>query len=103
MKLEKGVPFTSQNLAAALQDDEGTFLCQIGGQNYIVEAQHGHSITNGPTPVGPRVPLVPQSYSGNPESWTITKLDSRAINFRQSSGSGETSGEFRSVRSQQAS
>lgn len=82
MKLEKGVPFTSQNLAAAIENDEGTFLCLHGGQAYIVEAQAGHSITSGPTPVGPRVAtLAPQMNSGA-EPWTITKLDDRPIGFR---------------------
>lgn len=82
MKLEKGVPFTSQNLAAALQDDEGTFICQHGGQSYIVEAQAGHSISSGPTPVGPRVAQLPQTVTANAEPWTITKIDDRAIGFR---------------------
>lgn len=83
-RLEKGVPFTSQNLAGALQDDEGTFLCQNGGQSYIVEAQAGHSISNGPTPVGPRVPQLPQAITTNPDPWIITKIDDRAIGFRAS-------------------
>lgn len=82
MKLEKGVPFTSQNLAAALQDDEGTFLCQHGGQSYIVEAQSGHSIVSGPTPIGPRVAQLPQTVTANSEPWTITKIDERPIGFR---------------------
>lgn len=82
MKLEKGVPFTSQNLAAAIQDDEGTFLCLHGGQSYIVEAMAGHSITSGPTPVGPRVASLAQPVNGGSEPWSITKLDDRAIGFR---------------------
>ncbi len=94
MNLEKGVPFTTINLANALQDDEGTYLCQHGGQSYIVEAQHGHSITSGPTPVGPRVAQLPQNISANAEPWTITKLDDRAIGFRYST-------EFSNQRRQQ--
>lgn len=81
MRLEKGVPFTSQNLASALQDDEGTFLCQHGGQSYIVEAQSGHSIVSGPTPVGPRVAQLLQAAQSN-EPWTITKIEDRPIGFR---------------------
>ena len=82
MKLEKGIPFTSQNLAGALQDDEGTFLCQHGGQSYIVEAQSGHSIVSGPTPIGPRVQQLPQPMTVTAEPWTITKINDRPIGFR---------------------
>lgn len=81
MKLEKGVPFASQNLAGALADDEGTFLCQHGGQTYLVEAQAGHSIASGPTPVGPRI-AVPQSLNATAEPWTITKINDKPIGFR---------------------
>lgn len=82
MKSEIGIPFVSLNLAGALQDDEGTFLCHNGGQSYIVEAAPGHSIVSGPTPVGPRVQQLPQNTAGSmAEPWTITKIDHKVLRF----------------------
>ena len=50
MKLQVNVPVSGLDLASLLQGEEGFFLCQNRGQNYITVAKAGHSIAFGPTP-----------------------------------------------------
>lgn len=70
--LQVGERTVALDLATALQGDEGTFLCQQGGQSYIAVAQHGHSITH-LKPVGRRfIEAAPVSMLQ--ESWTIEKI-----------------------------
>jgi hypothetical protein len=73
MKLQVGVTATALDLASALEGDSGTFVCQQGGQSYLVGAQEGHSISSGPTPFGVRVIEANVSQS-QPEPWKITKI-----------------------------
>ena len=42
MRLEIGTPISALDLASALDGDQGTFLAQSGGQNYLVVAAAGH-------------------------------------------------------------
>lgn len=78
MKMEIGVPVSSLDLAQATSGDQGTFLCQQGGQNFLLVAAEGHSIKYGPRPVGRRVQEVISS-NGSPEAWTITKISDSDI------------------------
>src|SRR5207302_4724771 len=43
------------DLASLLDGEQGLFLCQNRGQNYITVAKAGHSIAFGPTPIGKAV------------------------------------------------
>ncbi|PYL62235.1 MAG: hypothetical protein DMF24_04795 [Verrucomicrobia bacterium] len=52
MKLQINVPVSGLDLANLLQGEEGFFLCQNRGQNFIAVAKAGHSIAFGPTPIG---------------------------------------------------
>ncbi len=52
MKLEINVPVSGLDLANLLEGEQGVFLCQNRGQNYITVAKSGHSIAFGPTPIG---------------------------------------------------
>jgi len=85
MKLQIGVTATGLDLAAALDGDQGTFVCQQGGQTYLVGAKEGHSISYGPTPIGVRVIEANLSNSLSPEPWKITKIADNDITaqFRQ--------------------
>ena len=51
MKLEINVPVSGLDLASLLEGEQGLFLCQNRGQNYITVAKAGHSIGFGPTPL----------------------------------------------------
>ena len=51
MKLEINVPISGLDLANLLEGEQGLFLCQNRGQNYITVAKAGHSIAFGPTPL----------------------------------------------------
>ena len=44
MKLEINVPVSGLDLANLLEGEQGAFLCQNRGQNYITVAKAGHSI-----------------------------------------------------------
>jgi hypothetical protein len=55
MKLEINVPVSGLDLASLLDGEQGLFLCQNRGQNYITVAKAGHSIAFGPTPIGKAV------------------------------------------------
>ena len=52
MKLQINVPVSGLDLAGLLHGEEGLFLCQNRGQDYIAVAKAGHSIAYGPTPIG---------------------------------------------------
>ena len=73
MKLQINVPVSGLDLASLLQGEDGLFLCQNRGQNYITVAKAGHSIAFGPTPIG-RVIQEQISTSLGPEPWFVTKI-----------------------------
>ena len=52
MKLEINVPVSGLDLATLLEGEQGLFLSQNRGQNYITVAKSGHSIAFGPMPIG---------------------------------------------------
>ena len=73
MKLEINVPVSGLDLASLLEGEQGLFLCQNRGQNYITVAKSGHSIAFGPTPIGK--PIVEQlAASSGTEPWFVTKI-----------------------------
>jgi len=73
MKLEINVPVSGLDLANLLHGEEGFFLCQNRGQNYITVAKAGHSIAFGPTPIGRVIQEQPTARLG-PEPWVVTKI-----------------------------
>jgi len=73
MKLQINVPVSGLDLASLLQGEEGFFLCQNRGQNFITAAKAGHSIAFGPTPIGRGVIEQPSATLG-PEPWVVTKI-----------------------------
>ena len=73
MKLQINVPVSGLDLASLLQGEEGFFLCQNRGQNFITVAKAGHSIAFGPTPIGRGVIEQPTATLG-PEPWVVTKI-----------------------------
>jgi hypothetical protein len=73
MKLQINVPVSGLDLASLLQGEEGFFLCQNRGQNFITVAKAGHSIAFGPTPIGRGVVEQPSATLG-PEPWVVTKI-----------------------------
>ena len=73
MKLQINVPVSGLDLASLLQGEEGFFLCQNRGQNFITVAKAGHSIAFGPTPVGRGIIEQPSATLG-PEPWVVTKI-----------------------------
>jgi hypothetical protein len=73
MKLEINVPVSGLDLASLLDGEQGLFLCQNRGQNYVTVAKAGHSIAFGPTPIGKAIQEQPASTMG-PEPWFITKI-----------------------------
>src|SRR5947208_16011258 len=73
MKLQINVPVSGLDLANLLQDEEGFFLCQNRGQNFIAVAKAGHSIAFGPTPIGRGIIEQPSATLG-PEPWVVTKI-----------------------------
>lgn len=78
MRMQVGTPFQTLDLAQATEGDQGSYLCQQGGQNYLLVAAAGHSIKAGPIPIGRRVQeaLTPSSTS---EPWTITKISDQDV------------------------
>jgi len=74
MKLQINVPVSGLDLASLLQGEEGFFLCQNRGQNFITVAKAGHSIAYGPTPVGKAVIEAGPLNSISPEPWIVTKI-----------------------------
>ncbi len=73
MKLDINVPVSGLDLASLLHGEEGLFLCQNRGQNYITVAKAGHSIAFGPTPIGRGIQRQPSASLG-PEPWFVTKI-----------------------------
>jgi hypothetical protein len=73
MKLEINVPVSGLDLASLLDGEQGLFLCQNRGQNYITVAKAGHSIAFGPTPIGKAI-QEQMATSLGPEPWFITKI-----------------------------
>lgn len=73
MKLEINVPVSGLDLASLLDGEQGLFLCQNRGQNYITVAKAGHSIAFGPTPIGKAVQEQVVASTG-PEPWFVTKI-----------------------------
>jgi len=73
MKLEINVPVSGLDLASLLDGEQGLFLCQNRGQNYITVAKAGHSIAFGPTPIGKPILEQPTASVG-PEPWFVTKI-----------------------------
>jgi hypothetical protein len=73
MKLQINVPVSGLDLAGLLQGEEGLFLCQNRGQDYICVAKASHSIAFGPTPIG-RVVIEQPSANLGPEPWFVTKI-----------------------------
>jgi hypothetical protein len=73
MKLEINVPVSGLDLASLLDGEQGLFLCQNRGQNYITVAKAGHSIAFGPTPIGKAIQEQVLSSVG-PEPWFVTKI-----------------------------
>ena len=74
MKLEIAVPVTTYDLANAVHDDQGTYLCQQGGQTFLLVAAAGHSIKFGPRPIGRSVQEVSNPFTSMPEPWIVTKI-----------------------------
>jgi hypothetical protein len=74
MKLQINVPVSGLDLAGLLQGEEGLFLCQNKGQDYIAVAKAGHEIAYGP--------------SLRPEPWFVTKISNPTefAEFRGTSG-----------------
>jgi hypothetical protein len=82
MKLEINVPVSGLDLASLLEGEQGLFLSQNRGQNYITIAKPGHAIAFGPMPIGRAVPAV------GPEPWFVTKISNSTdlAEFRGSFG-----------------
>lgn len=76
--LAVGQPITATDLAQALGEDSGTFLCQQGGQTYVAVGRQGHSIVS-LRPFGRRYVDPSASLSATPEPWTIVKLSNQEI------------------------
>jgi hypothetical protein len=72
MKLEINVPVSGLDLATLLEGEQGLFLSQNRGQNYITVAKPGHPIVFGPMPIGQAV--LEQTPSPGPEPWFVTKI-----------------------------
>src|SRR5205807_7726019 len=84
MKLQINVPVSGLDLANLLQGEEGFFLCQNRGQNFIAVAKAGHSIAFGPTPIGRGIIEQPSATLG-PEPWVVTKI-SNSTEFAEFDG-----------------
>ena len=79
MRLQVGQRTIASDLAQGLQNNEGTFFCQLGGQSYIAVAKAGHSITS-LRPVGLPVVEASQALSGRKE-WIIEKISDQEVTF----------------------
>ncbi len=73
MKLEINTPVSGMDLANMLEGEQGLFLSQNRGQNYITVAKPGHPIVFGPTPIGRVIQEQPSADPG-PEPWVVTKI-----------------------------
>jgi hypothetical protein len=88
MKLEINTPVTGMDLANLLDGEQGLFLSQNRGQNYITVAQPGHPIVFGPKPIGRVIQEQPSTDPG-PEPWVVTKISNSTelSEFRGTMGS----------------
>jgi hypothetical protein len=88
MKLEINVPVSGLDLATLLEGEQGLFLSQNRGQNYITVAKPGHPIAFGPMPIGQAV--AEQAPSLRPEPWFVTKISNSTdlAEFRGGFGKG---------------
>jgi hypothetical protein len=77
MKFEINVPVSGLDLANLLEGEQGLFLSQNRGQNYITVAKPGHPIVFGPMPIGQTIPEQ-VSMTGGPEPWVVTKISNSA-------------------------
>jgi len=86
MKLEINVPVSGLDLANLLEGEQGLFLSQNRGQNYITVAKPGHPIVFGQMPIGQ--PVVEQVPTVGPEPWFVTKISNSTdlAEFRGSPG-----------------
>jgi hypothetical protein len=86
MKLEINVPVRGLDLASLLEGEQGLFLSQNRGQNFITVAKPGHPIVFGPMPIGQAVPE--QASTVGPEPWFVTKISNSTdlAEFRGSFG-----------------
>ena len=73
MKFEMNVPVSGLDLANLLEGEQGLFLSQNRGQNYITVAKPGHPIVFGPMPIGQPIP-EPVPMSAGPKPWVVTKI-----------------------------
>ena len=87
MKLEINTPVSGMDLANLLEGEQGLFLSQNRGQNYITVAKPGHPIVFGPMPIGQAIPEQAPMSAG-PEPWVVTKISNSADlrEFRGASG-----------------
>jgi hypothetical protein len=77
MKFEINVPVSGLNLANLLEGEQGLFLSQNRGQNYITIAKPGHPIAFGPMPIGQAI-QEQLSMTAGPEPWVVTKISDSA-------------------------
>jgi hypothetical protein len=96
MKVEINVPVSGLDLASLLEGEQGLFLCQNRGQNYITVARTGHSIAFGPTPIGRVIQEQPTANLG-PEPWFVTKI-SNTTEFAEFRGTTGVPGASREMR-----
>ena len=89
MKLQINVPVSGLDLASLLEEEQGLFLSQNRGQNYITVAKPGHPIVFGPMPIGQAIPE--QAPTLAPEPWFVTKISN-------STELAEFRGSFRETR-----
>ena len=71
------MPVSGLNLADLLEGEQGLFLSQNRGQNYITIAKPGHPIAFGPMPIGQSIPEQGSMIAG-PEPWVVTKISDSA-------------------------
>jgi hypothetical protein len=83
MKLEINVPVSGLDLSNLLEGEQGLFLSQSRGQNYITVAKPGHPIVFGPMPIGQ--PIPEQAPTPGPEPWVVTKI-SHSTDLREFRG-----------------
>ncbi len=77
MKFEINMPVSGLDLANLLEGEQGLFLSQNRGQNYITVAKPGHPIAFGPMPIGQTIPEQ-VSMTSAPEPWVVTKISDSA-------------------------
>jgi hypothetical protein len=88
MKLQINVPVSGLDLATLLEGEQGLFLSQNRGQNYITVAKPGHPIVFGPMPIGQA--FAEQAQAVGPEPWFVTKISNSTDVAEFRSGFGQT-------------